>query len=225
MTKREKKEFLHGKFKVKAVEEDKGGDEGFLAGYLSVFGNMDYGMDIAHRGMFKHTINMNGGKVPMLLDHDPYSPAGYTTTLKEDSFGLYYEARVKLYDPRVKQRFELAKMALEMDAEMGNSFGYIATKFDFEELELEDGSTRVVRNLREVKLLEGSLVTFPMNDEAGVTDAKAMIDLIVNSGYSVNDIYKALTSLEEQAAKRNLDPDAENQSIVDTMEDMRSIFA
>jgi HK97 family phage prohead protease len=207
----EKKEFIVFESKVSKAESN--GDTGYLEGFCSIFGNVDQGRDVVHPGAFSKTIAEKKGVVPFLLDHDVTKPAGYSTQMQETEKGLQYSAELKLIDPVVRQRYELAKMSLKLDSPMGNSFGYYAVKYDYEEIESENGPM-MVRNLREVKLYEASLVTFGMNDAAGVTGAKSKNPLQVlaslkTGGYTLSQIEEALAYLEEKtrAAKQVTDPE------------------
>ncbi len=220
---KEKKEFIVSKFQVKAADAE--GDTGFISGLMSVFSNVDQGSDIVHPGAFAKTIQEKRGVVPFLLDHNPRKPAGYSTTMKETDKGLYYEAELPLFDPEVKQRYELAKLSLKLKTSMGNSFGYYAVKYDFENVET-DGGAMMVRNLREVKLFEGSLVTFPMNEAAGVTDAKSeellnnLLALIKRRNYDLTHMEKALDLYEKSlAAENEIDP------VRQSVEAMKKIFS
>jgi uncharacterized protein len=71
---------------------------GVVSGYFSAFGMMDSDGDIMMPGAFKRSIQDWGvdGKqrIKHLLNHDPSKPLGKLLTLKEDSYGLYYESKV-----------------------------------------------------------------------------------------------------------------------------------
>ena len=71
---------------------------GVVAGYFSAFGMVDSDGDIIMPGAFKRSIQDWGvdGKqrIKHLLNHNPSQPLGKLTTLKEDSYGLYYESKV-----------------------------------------------------------------------------------------------------------------------------------
>lgn len=215
------KEYFGSKFEIKEVDEDS--KTGFISGYASVFGTVDQGFDIVHRGAFTKTIKDKKGVFPHLLDHNPYKPAGFSSKTEEHERGLYYEAELKLHDPDVKQRYELAKLALKYSTSYGNSFGYRAIKYDFEDIESDDGVPITVRHLREVKLYEKSLVTFPMHTDAGVLDVKSfqifqLFDRIQKGQYSFKQIQKALESIEERtsterAANKGSDPELLIQSL------------
>ena len=71
---------------------------GVVSGYFSAFGMVDSDGDIMMPGAFKRSIQDWGvdGKqrIKHLLNHDPSKPLGKLLTLKEDSYGLYYESKV-----------------------------------------------------------------------------------------------------------------------------------
>lgn len=221
------KEFIGAKFEIKEVDEDT--KTGFISGYASIFGTMDQGYDIVHRGAFARTIKAKNGVFPHLLDHDPRKPSGFSTSTQEHQKGLYYEAEYRLHDPEVKQRYELAKLALELKTPFGNSFGYRAIKYDFEEIETEDRGTVIVRNIREVKLYEKSLVTFPMHEDAGVTDAKSLqvlrlFDLVQKGQYSFNQIKEALEELEKRTPDDRLATEQDDPALRHSLESLKSVF-
>ncbi len=64
------------------------------------------------------------------------------------------------------------KMAREGGGRTGRSIGFRTIK------EEPDKSNPVIRRLREIQLFEYSVVTFPMNTQAGVTTVKARQDLL-----------------------------------------------
>ena len=71
---------------------------GVVSGYFSAFGMMDSDGDIMMPGAFKRSIQDWGvdGKqrIKHLLNHDPSKPLGKLMSLKEDSYGLYYESKI-----------------------------------------------------------------------------------------------------------------------------------
>ena len=71
---------------------------GVVSGYFSAFGMVDSDGDIMMPGAFKRSIQDWGveGKqrIKHLLNHDPSKPLGKLLSLKEDSYGLYYESKV-----------------------------------------------------------------------------------------------------------------------------------
>jgi HK97 family phage prohead protease len=209
-----KKEFLGVKFKVEKAAADE--NTGIVEGLASVFGNIDQGFDVVEQGAFAKTLQEQNGVVPILLDHSPCDPAGYNKEAQETDLGLYVKGECKLYDPKVKQRYELAKLSLDLKRPMGLSIGYTAVKAEFQKV-LRDGQEIFVRVLKEVRLWEYSWVMFPMNEQATFTGAKAaawsgLFALLQSGRYDLDRVQKALEALDRdagqaQAAKEETDPE------------------
>jgi len=138
------------------------GEDGTFSGYASVFGNVDHGMDIVQRGAFARSL-ASGRKVRMLWQHDPSKVIGVWDEIKEDDRGLFVRGRV-LSDVNLGRE---AMALLRADAIDSMSIGFRTV-----EATEEDGGR--VRKLVEVDLWEISLVTFPMNTAATVTDVKSI---------------------------------------------------
>lgn len=152
-------------FQIKSMTEDA---EYFnFEGYLSTFGNEDFGGDIVHKGAFEKTIRewkSKGQMVPTLWQHNMHEPVGVFTEMFEDSYGLFVKGRLPKADTFVSGRVIPQMKAGSIKA---MSIGYRAEKFDFDEA----GWTR---NLKEIQLFEGSLVTMPMNANAVITGMKSL---------------------------------------------------
>jgi len=138
-----------------------------IEGYAAVFGNVDQGGDIIHRGAFKKTLAERGGKVRLLWQHDTYEPIGRPVEMREDDRGLYVKAVIS-----DTQRGRDALALLRDDAIDGLSIGYETLDSDYTTSSDGNGEKMPMRNLRTIKLYEFSLVTFPMNEEAAVTALK-----------------------------------------------------
>lgn len=69
---------------------------GEVAGYAAVFENVDKEYDVVHKGAFSDWLKANKNEpLPLLWVHEYNQlPLGITTVLKEDSYGLYYEAKI-----------------------------------------------------------------------------------------------------------------------------------
>lgn len=144
-------------------------DPGTFSGYASVFGNVDQGNDMVHPGAFKRTLNayrQSKKRIPLLYGHETglREVVGYIDPddLQEDGRGLRLTKGVLMIDKLEAARTAYALMQEGVLTDM--SFGYDAVKKDW---------TGNVRNLREVKLYEVSLVLWPMNEESNVTDVKS----------------------------------------------------
>lgn len=136
-------------------------EEGRFAGYASLFGNVDSQKDIIERGAFADTLRERGTNIKLLWQHQMDEPIGHIEHLFEDDKGLYIEGRLLLSVQRAREAYELIKTgALE-----GLSIGY---RPDIYTINPETG----VRHIRQVDLFEISLVTFPANEEAGITVVK-----------------------------------------------------
>lgn len=135
---------------------------GHFEGYASVFNMVDRGNDLILPGAFRHSLAERGsGGVKVLWQHDPKEPIGVLDTLKEDAHGLYLQGRLMLDVARAREALQLlASGALD-----GLSIGFHTLKSD----QRDDG----VRVLRAVDLWEISLVTFPMNEQARISNFKS----------------------------------------------------
>ena len=149
--------------------------KGIIRGFASTFGNIDLGDDVVDPGSFKKTLQETKGIVPILADHDPSKQIGWNVRAEETDKGLYVEGKLNLEDERARAKYNLIKQALELGAKMGLSIGYGVIKA------VPDKERPSVRRLKEIKLYEYSVVTFPMNTQAMVTAAKAWTDEFTKS--------------------------------------------
>jgi HK97 family phage prohead protease len=179
-----KPEYKTFQFKLDDADEKKG----IIRGFASTFGNIDLGDDVVDQGAFKKTIQESKGLIPILADHDPSKQIGWNVRAEETDKGLFVEGQINLKTQLGKDRYEIAKQALEVGAKMGLSIGYGVIK------SMPDKERPSVRRLKELKLYEYSLVTFPMNTSAMVTAAKSWFqDTTVTSFIdAVNEKAKAL---------------------------------
>ncbi len=152
-------------FQLKALEQD-----GSFAGYGSIFNNADAYRDVVRPGAFQKTLEAwkaKGALPPILWQHDSRSPIGPYTVMREDSQGLYTEGQLLIKD--VQQARE-AHALMKANAIRGQSIGYNVPDGGEE----YDGATNV-NNLTEIDLWECSIVTFPANTSAVVTDVKQLL--------------------------------------------------
>ena len=98
----------------------------------------------------------------LLWQHRSGEPIGVWPSVKEDNIGLQVEGKLALKTARGAEAYELLKMG----AISGLSIGY-ATR--------EDSYDRVtnINTLKKLDLWEVSLVTFPANEKARVTNVKS----------------------------------------------------
>ena len=149
----ERKEF---KFEIKSVNED-----GIFEGYASVFGNKDSYDDVVEPGAFKKTLQEKK-TFPLLWYHSPREPIGIVEEAYEDGKGLKIKGKINLAVQRGKEIYHLLKQG----AIKGLSIGFQTVK------EAWEGN---IRKLKEIKLWEISLVTFPANELALVESVKAVV--------------------------------------------------
>ena len=97
----------------------------------------------------------------MLWNHDPAQPIGAWDEMSEDERGLRMKGRIS----RKGKAGEIADL-IEMGGIEGLSIGYRTQEY---EMDAEKG----VRKLTKLDLWETSVVTFPMNEMAGIYAMKA----------------------------------------------------
>ncbi|MEK6291059.1 MAG: HK97 family phage prohead protease [Paraburkholderia tropica] len=143
-------------------------DQGTFSGYGSVFNVIDSWDDIVAPGAFTKSLQSlasKGRSVPILWQHDTENPIGVWSGLKEDSVGLFGDGALWLDDtPTAK----LAYKGMSSRAITGLSIGYITRSADYDQ---KTG----IRTLKELDLIEISVVTNPANDEARVTNVKSRL--------------------------------------------------
>jgi HK97 family phage prohead protease len=156
MERRETQDF---NFKIKGGADD----SGTFTGLAAVFNNVDLGGDMIVPGAFTRTLQASKGQVPMLWQHDPTQPIG-TLQCTETSEGLRVQGKLLMKLPMAQDAYELIKAGVIK----GLSIGYNT---------IDDAIENGVRMLKEVRLWEGSVVTFPMNEGAMISSIKGMSDL------------------------------------------------
>lgn len=165
------------------------GESGSFSGYAAVFGNVDMGGDIIESGAFRKTLNDNHGKFPILDHHDPTRQIGWNLEAREDEHGLFVRGKLNLDVQAGREKYALMKQAVEIGGRMGLSIGFRTIK------EEPDKTDSIVRRLKELRLMEYSVVTFPMNQEAGVISVKAKQELI-------DQFLKSEIGMDDQQAVR-----------------------
>lgn len=149
-------------FELKAIKDD-----GTFSGYGSVFGTIDSYNEFVAPGAFAQSLSdwKAKGRMPaMLWQHRAATPIGVYTHMAEDGHGLHVEGRFVLEAQSGAEAYALTKAG----AVSGLSIGYMERK-------VEDDKTTGIRKLVELDLWEVSLVTFPANDDARVSDVKTRL--------------------------------------------------
>jgi len=141
-------------------------NEGSFEGLLSVYNSVDLGGDTIVPGAFKKTIQEHGSEIPMLWQHKADVPIG-TLKLSDGPDALSVQGQLLMEIPEAKTAYLLMKAGIVK----GLSIGYTTVK---------DSVENGVRVLKECRLWEGSVVTFPMQ-------SLALISSIKNHRHSTKD--------------------------------------
>lgn len=188
-------EFKTFHFEVKSVDAT----QGLVTGYLSTFNTIDLGnghlRDRVRPGAFKKTLGdalsrkeHKGKKFlwPHLWMHDPMHPTGGYIDGKEDEKGLLVTFQLDIStnaagfpnNPQAVLEFSGYKQGY-IDEQ---SIGYETIKSSIVEEEI-DGDKVMVRDLLELRLVEGSSCTsgFAMNPEASVVAIKTTAEIEDNT--------------------------------------------
>jgi HK97 family phage prohead protease len=140
-------------------------DSGEFEGYGSIFGIKDSHSDIVVRGAFTKSLNkwIEKGRFPALLwQHNMDEPIGVYTEMKEDENGLYLKGRLLIDDDPLAKR---AHAHMKAGSLSGLSIGYVLEDYDYD-------NEKEAFVLKDIDLWEVSLVTFPANDEARISNVK-----------------------------------------------------
>jgi len=166
---------------------------GRFEGYGSIFGNVDLGNDVIEAGAFTKSLRKRpADKVKLLYQHKSDMPIGVFDEIKEDENGLYVKGRLALQTQAGKEAYELLKMgALD-----GLSIGFKTTP---KNVSYENRGQR--RIIKEVDLMEVSLVTFPMNPQATVQVVKGQDITIREWEKGMRDAFNLSRSEAKMCAK------------------------
>jgi HK97 family phage prohead protease len=201
---------------VKGLQED-GSFEGILASYNTV----DLGGDKILPGAFTKTIQERGNEIPMLWQHKSDQPIG-SLSLVDSSTGLAVKGQLLMDVPQARVAYSLLKARVIKGLSIG---------FDTVKDSVENG----VRQLKEVRLWEGSVVTFPMNEACMVTNVKANGEIetkwdfngelsaiqLQDAGYQMRyALFNAIGSI----TWASLDKDAKVSAVQATIEQFTSAF-
>jgi uncharacterized protein len=144
---------------------------GISTGYLGAFGMIDHGLDKLIKGAAAKSIAERGPlgtkQIKYLKQHDRDLPMGPFQVLKEDSFGIYYEAKMLGEIEYVKDTMLLMAEGVYNEHSIGYSViksTYIQNPNDEKDYHFE---------LNEIKLYEGSVVLWGMNENTPFTGFKS----------------------------------------------------
>lgn len=161
---------------IKAEVKDVDSTKGVITGYFSVFDNVDSDNDVIVKGAFARTINNNGQRIKHLWQHNMAFPLSKPSVLKEDNYGLYFESTIS------KTSYGKDVIQLYKDGVVDeHSIGFRT---------IDSSPKSTYNEIREVKLWEGSTVTFGANEMARFTGMKGMTANEVMQ--KMDDVYKSL---------------------------------
>lgn len=148
-----------------------------VKGYLSSFDTLDSDSDIIRKGAFKKSLQERGvktnanRKIAHLRNHDWEQQIGLFTELAEDSKGLYFVSKLGRSTKGTDALLDYQDGILRE-----HSIGFNYVKGKIEEVK-EDSTYGDFYNVTEVKLWEGSGVTFGANEFTPTVEAsKSLID-------------------------------------------------
>ena len=158
--------YIDRPFEIKAVD-----DKGRFSGYGSVFGNVDAYQEIVAPGAFAESLAAwkDAAKMPPVLwQHRSGEPIGPYLDMREDAHGLFVEGQLLIDDvARAKE----ARALMKAKAVNGLSIGFVTR---------EDSYDKVtgVRTLKKIDLWEVSIVTFPANPAAQISNVKSAVEAL-----------------------------------------------
>jgi HK97 family phage prohead protease len=166
-----------------------------VKGYLSSFDTLDSDTDIIRKGAFKKSLNERGvntnanRKIAHLRNHDWEQQIGLFTELAEDSKGLFFVSKLGRSTKGTDALLDYQDGILRE-----HSIGFNYVKGKIEEVK-EDSDHGDYFNVTEVKLWEGSGVTFGANEFTPTLEANKSIigsDYLVKLNNDMNILVKAL---------------------------------
>lgn len=153
----QRKQIAYTNLELRALDDSE--DGWTVSGYAAVFDSPSEPLpwtEYVKRGAFTKTIK-DGADVRLLIDHTGVPLArtkSGTLTLREDNKGLFMEARL---DPNNPDAVKMRSALMRGDVSQ--------MSFAFETIKDAWNQDRTVRELREVKLHDVSIVTYPAYEE------------------------------------------------------------
>lgn len=163
-------------------------EQGTFCGYASVFGVVDAYKDVIEPGAFKQCLAQKKAEdISLLWQHKSDEPIGVCSCVEEHDNGLWLEASLLLDIQRAHEAYVLLKHR----AIIGLSIGFKPIEFHY-------NNAHTIRHITEIDLLEISLVTFPANQSACVTEVKTQPDSRqLNLEHQLTDVlYNAMSILK-----------------------------
>jgi HK97 family phage prohead protease len=143
----------HMRMEIKGISDD-----GSFTGILSMYNNVDLGRDLVEPGAFTKTIKDRGDEIPLLWQHKPDMPIGSLKLIESDD-ALHVHGQLLMGVQKAQEAYLLMKAGIVKGLSIG---------FDTIRETMDKG----VRRLKELRLWEGSVVTFPMNQACQILSVK-----------------------------------------------------
>jgi hypothetical protein len=149
-----------GELTLKDIDEPKGR----ILGYFSTFGNIDSDKDMIMPGAFAKTLMQNTKRIKHLYQHNPMMPLSGVKNgnliLSEDSNGLLFDSTIS------KTSYGLDTIKLYVDGVIDeHSIGFNT---------VNKSEKKDYTEITEIKLWEGSTVTWGANEMAGTAAVKSL---------------------------------------------------
>lgn len=154
---------------------------GEIEGYGSIFNNVDLHGDVILKGAFTENLNSNP-KIKLLWQHDPTHPIGIINKIEETDVGLFIQATLNLEITQAKEAYLMVKSGIIEGLSIG---------FEVEECSVVND----IRYIEKASLWEVSIVTFPANQQALITECKNIKQLYKKYSQNIELVLKKLNSL------------------------------
>jgi uncharacterized protein len=147
-------------------------EKGIVEGYFSAFGNVDSDGDMIKNGAFTKSISERGpsgkDRIKHLKNHNPDNLVGKILELKEDETGLYFRSQMSK-STAGKDMLTLYQEGIITEHSIG--FQTISWKKE------QDKEGKAYTMLTELRLWEGSGVTWGANENTPTTGLKSVGEL------------------------------------------------
>lgn len=131
-----------------------------IEGYAALFGVADQTGDVVRAGAFSRSLARRTAPLPMLVEHERRSHAGFWNDVREDGRGLFLRGAVRDDMPGAARAKRMLARGID-----GLSIGFVSL------VAYRSASGRVIE---EIELLEVSIVTHPMQPQARLTLAREL---------------------------------------------------
>jgi len=179
-------------------------ENGEFEGYISTYYDVDsYGTYFLPGAWDRSIERFNAGEViPVLWSHDRTKPIGKCTELKSDDKGLWAHGKLTMEDPQSQTAYAHMKDGSVLGLSVGFEMDYDAVEYN-QDLD--------AYGIADADLMEYSVVVFPANKNAKITQVKSSHDHdIGENDMNLKDQIDAMNkAIEDIRAAANSASDAE----------------